>query len=122
MRWVPCRGEIKKSVTCNSNIRKKADVVDENELYGLYYDYDSSYVHGFWGAIRESTLLSCNNPAHKFHCIPDIEGDIRLKTVLPDCIMVMNKTIKFLNEIYGIPSDLMKEVIDFESQLAELWN
>ena len=102
------------------NIRKKADVVDENKLYGLYYDYDSSYVHGFWGAIRESTLLSCNNPAHKFHCIPDIEGDIRLKTVLPDCIMVMNKTIKFLNEIYGIPSDLMKEVIDFESQLAEL--
>lgn len=77
------------------NIRLKAEDVGEKNLYGLYYDYDSSFEHGLWGAIRESSLLKCNNPAHKYHCVPDVEDETRLKTVLPDCIMIMNKTISF---------------------------
>ena len=96
------------------NIRLKAEDVEEKSLYGLYYDYDSSFEHGLWGAIRESSLLKCNNPAHKYHCVPDIEGDTILKSVLPDCVMVMNKTVSFLDEIYGIPEQLLKEVINFE--------
>lgn len=96
------------------NIRLKAEDVGEKNLYGLYYDYDSSFEHGLWGAIRESSLLKCNNPAHKYHCVPDVEDEARLKTVLPDCIMIMNKTISFLDEIYGIPEQLLNEVINFE--------
>ena len=96
------------------NIRLKAEDVEEKSLYGLYYVYDSSFEHGLWGAIRESALLKCNNPAHKYHCVPDIEGDTILKSVLPDCVMVMNKTVSFLDEIYGIPEQLLKEVINFE--------
>lgn len=96
------------------NIRLKAESVDEKNLFGLYYDYDSSFEHGLWGAIRESSLLKCNNPAHKYHCVPDIEDKTRLKTVLPDCIMVMNKTVSFLNGLYGIPEQLLNEVINFE--------
>lgn len=99
------------------NIRFKAEDVGEKNLYGLYYDYDSSFEHGLWGAIRESSLLKCNNPAHKYHCVPDIEDETRLKTVLPDCIMVMNKTISFLNELYGIPEQLLNEVKNFEIKL-----
>lgn len=96
------------------NIRLKAEDVGEKNLYGLYYDYDSSFEHGLWGAIRESSLLKCNNPAHKYHCVPDVEDETRLKTVLPDCVMVMNKTVSFLDEIYGIPEQLLNEVINFE--------
>lgn len=96
------------------NIRLKAEGVGEKELYGLYYDYDSSFEHGLWGAIRESSLIKCNNPAHQYHCIPDVEDQNQLKSVLPDCIMVMNKTISFLNDIYGIPSPLFEEVTTFE--------
>jgi hypothetical protein len=96
------------------NIRLKAESVNEKELYGLYYDYDSSFEHGLWGAIRESALVKCNNPAHQYHCVPDVEDKNRLKSVLSDCIMVMNKTILFLNDIYGIPSSLFEEVIAFE--------
>ncbi len=96
------------------NIRLKAESVDEKNLYGLYYDYDSSFEHGLWGAIRESSLLKCNNPAHKYHCIPDVEDKTRLKTVLPDCIMIMNKMLIFLNELYGIPEHLLNEVSRFE--------
>ena len=96
------------------NIRIKADSVDEKQLFGLYYDYDSAFEHGLWGAIRESSLLKCNNPAHKYHCVPDIEDQVSLKTVLPDCIMVMNRTLTFLNEQYGIPDHLLREVFSFE--------
>jgi hypothetical protein len=96
------------------SIRFKAESVDEKSLYGLYYDYDTSFEHGFWGAIRESSLLKCNNPAHKYHCIPDVEDNNRLKTVLPDCIMIMNKTISFLNDLYGIPEQILNGVINFE--------
>lgn len=96
------------------NIRSKAESVNEKSLFGLYYDYDSSFEHGLWGAIRESSLLKCNNPAHKYHCVPDIEDEIVLKTVLPDCVMIMNKTILFLNKLYGIPEQLLNEVINYE--------
>ena len=100
--------------THTHSVRLKAEDVGEKNLYGLYYDYDSSFEHGLWGAIRESSLLKCNNPAHKYHCVPDVEDETRLKTVLPDCIMIMNKTISFLDEIYGIPEQLLNEVINFE--------
>ncbi len=96
------------------NIRLKAESVNEKELYGLYYDYDSSFEHGLWGAIRESALVKCNNPAHQYHCVPDVEDKNRLKSVLSDCVMVMNKTVSFLNGIYGIPSPLFEEVTSFE--------
>lgn len=96
------------------NIRLKAECVGEKTLFGLYYDYDSSFEHGMWGAIRESSLLKCNNPAHKYHCVPDVEDETKLKTVLPDCVMIMNKTVSFLNELYAIPEQLLDEVINFE--------
>lgn len=104
------------------NIREKAEKVDEKGLYGLYYDYDSSFEHGLWGAVRESSLLKCDNPAHRYHCVPDTEDKITLQSVLPDCIMVMKKTVSFLNDIYGIPEQLMNEVINFELKFDDEQN
>lgn len=100
----------------DKNIRDKVKIVDENQLYGLYYDYDSAFEHGLWGAIRESSLLNCNNPLHRYHCIPDINDVQNLKSVWPDCVMVMNKTINVLDEIYGIPDSLLKGIMDFEKE------
>lgn len=100
----------------DKNIRDKAKIVDENQLYGLYYDYDSAFEHGLWGAIRESSLLHCNNPLHRYHCIPDVNDEQNLKSVWPDCVMVMNKTINVLNEIYAIPDPLLRGIFDFEKE------
>jgi len=98
----------------NQNVRAKAESVDEKHLYGLYYDYDSSFEHGLWGAIRESSLLKCNNPAHQYHCVPDVDDQNVLKSVMPDCVMIMNKTLAFLNEVYTLPKSLFEEAISFE--------
>jgi len=98
------------------NIREKAKIVDESQLYGLYYDYDSAFEHGLWGAICESSLLRCNNPLHHYHCVPDINDEQNLKSVWPDCVMVMNKTVKVIDEIYGIPDSLLRGILDFEEE------
>lgn len=94
------------------NIREKAKQVGEQILYGLYYDYDSAYEHGLWGAIRESSLLKCKNPAHQYHCVPDIDNNQKLKSVWYDCVFVMEKILLFLDDIYGIPKELLSEVIN----------
>ncbi|WP_167957291.1 DUF5677 domain-containing protein [Anaerosporobacter faecicola] len=95
-------------------IREKAITVGEKDLYGLYYDYDSSYEHGLWGAIRESSLIKCKNPAHQYHCVPDIEDNQKLMNVWPDCKMMLNRTIQLLDEVYGIPKQLITEEIAIE--------
>lgn len=96
------------------NIRKKAESVGEKDLYGLYYDYGSSYEHGLWGAIRESSMLKCENPAHQLHCVPDLDCNVSLSSVLSDCIMIMNKTVAVLNDVYGMPEGLFNEVTNYE--------
>lgn len=85
------------------NIREKAKQVGEQDLYGLYYDYDSAFEHGLWGAIRESSLIKCNSAAHQYHCIPDIENNQKLKSVWMDCVDLMDKTLNVLKDTFGLP-------------------
>lgn len=90
----------------NQTPRYKAEYVGEKDLYGLYYDYDSAFEHGLWGAIRESSMLKCASPMHQYHCVPDIENSQRLKSVWNDCRMVMGKTLDLMDSIYGIPQHI----------------
>ncbi|MGN7765139.1 DUF5677 domain-containing protein [Paenibacillus sp. 22594] len=96
------------------NIRGKAISVDEKELFDFYYDYDSAFEHGLWGAIRESSLIKCSTPAHQYHCVPDIENNQRLNNVWHDCVNIMNKTLEILEDVFGIPPHLMKGVKEYE--------
>lgn len=88
------------------NIRKKFQEVDEENLWKFYYDYDSDYEHGLWGAIRESSLLKCSAPGHLYHVIPDIDDLQKLPSVANDCVMVMNKHLKLLKDQYNLPDSL----------------
>jgi hypothetical protein len=88
------------------NIKTKAEMVDELNLYKHLYDYDSIYEHSLWGAIRESSLLKCNRASHQFHCVPDIENQQKLKSVWHDCQLLMKETLNILKKQYGYPSHL----------------
>ena len=93
-------------------IRAMAKEVGEKELYSLYYNYDSSFEHGLWGAIRESSMIACQAPAHQYHSIPDVENYQKMKSVWHDAVMVMNKSVNLLIEQFGISDELkdrMKE-------------
>ena len=95
-------------------IRVKAKEVDEEELYKLFYDYDSSFEHGLWGAVRESALLKCGSPAHQYHCIPDYAGQQKLPSVWKDCVRTMNKILRIIDGYISISKELMEEVQKFE--------
>lgn len=96
------------------NIRKKSEEVDEKDLYNLYYDYDSQYEHCLWGAIRESSMLKCDNSAHQYHLIPDIEDEQKLKTIYFDCVYVMKKMVSFYATQIEIPEALIKGIVDYK--------
>lgn len=90
-------------------IREKSNYVDEKQLYDLFYDYDTTYTHALWGAIRESSMLFCNNPTHQFHSIPDFDGKQLLPDVRPDCYKVVQKIFLFLSDIYDVPESFAKK-------------
>ena len=84
-------------------IREKANSVGEKDLYDVAYDYDSSYAHGLWGAIRESSLVGCGNVLHQFHALPDATTTQNLPDITEDCYKCLVKLIKFINEKYKLP-------------------
>lgn len=81
--------------------RPLSEMIDEKDLYNFYYDYDSSYEHALWGAIRESCFLKCENPEHMYHFVPDIENEQNLKSVIPDSIIVMDKILSELSTLFN---------------------
>lgn len=91
------------------DMRKRANDVDEKELYDLYYDYESNYAHGLWGAVRESAMLKCINPLHLGHNVPDVLLNHNLADVLPDAIMVFKKLLAFVDGIYHLSDEFMSK-------------
>lgn len=91
------------------DIRKRANDVDEKELYDLYYDYESNYAHGLWGAVRESAMLKCVNPLHLGHNVPDVQLNHSLADVLPDAIMVFKKLLSFIDDNYPLSAKFMSK-------------
>lgn len=85
------------------NIREKSIEVGEKELFDLFYDYDSSFSHGLWGAIRECAMLHCNNADHRYHSVPDLYSDQNLPDVKSDSVKIMKKLFSVLAEIYDVP-------------------
>ena len=84
------------------NIRDKSTEVGEKELYDLFYDYDSGFAHGLWGAVRESSMLQCDTANHKYHILPDIEGQQNLPDVKSDSQKVMLMIFTLLSELYEL--------------------
>ncbi|RDZ10101.1 hypothetical protein C3744_23675 [Priestia megaterium] len=93
----------------SGNIRTKFKKVNEENLWKYYYDYDSIFEHGLWGAIRESSILKCSAPGHQYHGIPDVDNLQKLPSVAHDCIMIMNKHLKLLEDQYDLPEILQEE-------------
>lgn len=94
------------------DIKKKFETINESDLYKYYYDYDSSFEHGLWGAIRESSVINCSAAGHQFHGIPDIDDEQKLSSVAYDVVMVLKRHLKLLNDEFGLPIDLQKGLED----------
>lgn len=82
----------------DKSIREKFDSVSESNLYNTYYDYDSCYTHGYWSAVRESSCLTCNNPSHNYHLLPDIDNDQKLRNIYNDYSEILEKIINLVEK------------------------
>ena len=78
-------------------IRDKAIQIDELNLYETTYEYDTQYGHGYWGAIRESSMLMCDNVLHNYHNVPDFDDEIILPDISKDAKLIMIKIMKVLD-------------------------
>ncbi len=81
------------------NLRQMAQDAGIKDFYDKYYDLSSSYVHGNWGAIRDTVFTNCLNPLHRFHLIPHIPR-IDMPSVLPDIVKIINMMLEILNNLY----------------------
>ena len=83
----------------NTDLRRMSEYADVKEIYDLYYNYTSGFVHGTRGALRESIYQMCLNPLHKFHRIP-ISDFTAMPSVILDSAEVVNKILECLNTAY----------------------
>lgn len=91
-------------------IKEKFNVCNENELYEIFYEYGTNYSHGFWGAIRESSMLPCDNPAHAYHDIPDYHNEQESISILDDCKMLIEKLFAILPPYIELPEFYTNQV------------
>lgn len=84
-----------------TSIIKKFEEVGEKELYDTLYDYDVSYSHAHWGAIRESSMLKCDNVLHQLHIFADEYSQQISKSSDFDYILIFTKILKVISTQYN---------------------
>ncbi len=83
----------------SSDLRKMSEEAGCKNLYDAYYDWTSSFSHGNWGAIRESSFAMCANPLHRLHLIPSV-NIYPLPGVLEDVVKVVNLILSLIESQY----------------------
>ena len=67
-----------------------------------------------WGAIRESTMLICDNPVHNYHTVPDYYAEQNLRSVEDDCEMLIKKVFHQISEYIDLPDFYYEEQMQEE--------
>lgn len=89
----------------SKTLRNISDEAGLLEVYNKFYDWTSSFVHGNWGAIREAVFVTCVNPLHRFHRIPDKRQT--LNDVINDAADLINNMLNLLDgEYHGFKNRL----------------
>jgi hypothetical protein len=81
-----------------SNLRKLSEEAGVKNVYDALYDWPSGYVHGHWGAVRDSVFVTCANPLHRFHRIPNNRRE--LNDVKADAVILVNSILDLLDRSY----------------------
>ncbi|AVC44947.1 hypothetical protein B4919_09210 [Francisella tularensis subsp. novicida] len=82
----------------NKKIKDKFIDAGEEHLYNVLYEYDNNFIHGFWGAVRESSMLCCDNSAHRYHSVPDINFEQKVSSISYDIYKIINNFFNLIND------------------------
>lgn len=98
------------------DLRKMAIDSEVKDVYDAYYDWTSGFVHGHWGAVRDSSFTVCMNPLHRLHRVPAPGNP--MPTVLTDCCKLCNRSLDEIGQLF--PS--FKSRIDWKTDAAKAGN
>ena len=93
----------------SANLRKMAEEVKLKDLYDKFYNYTSGFMHGNWGAVRESIYQKCINPLHRYHRIPTYNLPL-MPSVMKDTMEITNKILGCLSVAYPSFDSIFTEV------------
>lgn len=82
------------------NLRKMSIEGKTKKIYDKYYDWTSGYLHGNWGAIRDSIYSTDFNPLHKLMRVPSPKLDFN--DVIDDMMEIMNLQLSLLSKLYEL--------------------
>jgi hypothetical protein len=82
-----------------ANLRALSERAGVKDAYDTYYAWTSTYLHGQWGAIRDSAFAICRNPLHRLHRISRPAGRT-LEDVLPDASKLADMILAVVNQSY----------------------
>ena len=69
------------------------------DLYDKYYGWPSGFIHGQWGAVRDTVYEVCLNPLHRLHRIPAAPRT-DMGSVAADTTKLCNVLLDRLNHAY----------------------
>lgn len=95
------------------NLRTMSEEAGIKDVYDSYYDWTSGFVHGHWGAVRDSSFTICMNPLHRLHRVPAPGNP--MPSVLSDCCKITNRAIDEINRLYPT----LKARIDWKTDLKK---
>lgn len=81
----------------DKDLRKLSIECGLKEMYDRYYSWTSAFVHGNWGAVRESTYTTCGNPLHRLHRYPK---DNQLRDVISDAVSLVDQVLEEVSAVY----------------------
>lgn len=84
---------------CGKDLRKMSEDSQAKDDYDKFYGWASGFVHGQWGALRDTGLTHCMNPLHRFHRVP-LPWHRMMTDSLPDAVGLVNSILENVEKLY----------------------
>lgn len=84
---------------CGKDLRRLAEESGTKDDYDCYYGWASGFVHGQWGAMRDSNFTHCLNPLHRFHRVP-LSFHRMLEPTTDDALQLVNSILDDVSFVY----------------------
>jgi hypothetical protein len=96
-----------------ADLRKMAEESETKEVYDAHYGWSSSFSHGQWAALRDTTLTTCLNPLHRLHRAP-LLGARELDDAVPDGVEIVEGIIADLLRVFPGANVSIRPVVQRE--------
>lgn len=97
------------------DLRKMSEEADLKDVYDKYYGWPSGYIHGQWGALRDTVFDLCLNPLHRYHRIPSFPNRF-MGSVAIDALHLVNMLLDNLNTAYPSFKPRVKKPVPAKSE------